>query len=153
MTQAPLLSLHDFSQPFMLENNAREKGIGAILMQQGEPVVFLSKALSLKNQSLSKVELLAIVMAIIHWNHYLEGTKFHHSHWLAMHWTLVRAANLDILQAKGILKLLGLNYKIHYKKWITNRVVNALSFRDFQWRGELIMITFLIVPSWMQDIH
>lgn len=80
MTQAPLLSLHDFSQPFMLENNAREKGIGAILMQQGEPVVFLSKALSLKNQSLSKVELLAIVMAIIHWNHYLEGTEFHHSH-------------------------------------------------------------------------
>lgn len=46
ITSAPVLSLPNFSQQFELECDSSEKGLGAVLMQQGKPVAFFSKALS-----------------------------------------------------------------------------------------------------------
>ena len=66
MIEAPVLSLPDFSQEFVIETDASRNGIGAVLMQQGHPIAFISKALSEKHQQLSAYdkELFAILFAV-----------------------------------------------------------------------------------------
>ena len=45
MTKAPILALPDFSREFILEMNACDSGVGAILIQEGRPIAYLSQAL------------------------------------------------------------------------------------------------------------
>jgi hypothetical protein len=40
--------LPDFTQPFILETDASDKSIGAVIMQQGRHLSFLSKSLGKK---------------------------------------------------------------------------------------------------------
>ena len=78
MTSAPVLSLPDFSQDFTIETDASGNGIGAVLMQQGHPITFISKALSAKHQALSVYdkEMFAILFAMKKWHFYLVGRHF-----------------------------------------------------------------------------
>lgn len=66
MVQAPVLAMPDFSQEFVLETDACDRGIGAVLTQNGHPIAYLSKALGVKAQALStyEKECLAILMAV-----------------------------------------------------------------------------------------
>jgi len=50
--QAPVLTIPDFSQQFVVETDASDLGIGAVLMQNNHPVAYLSKALGPRNQAL-----------------------------------------------------------------------------------------------------
>lgn len=56
MTTTPVLALPNFQQTFILETDASNTGIGAVLLQGGHPVAYLSKALSPRNQTLSAYE-------------------------------------------------------------------------------------------------
>ncbi|KAL0361148.1 UNVERIFIED_CONTAM: Retrovirus-related Pol polyprotein from transposon.6 [Sesamum radiatum] len=66
VSNAPLLALPDFSQPFIVETDVCGKGIGAVLMQGGRPIAYLSKALAAKNMGLStyEKEFLALLLAV-----------------------------------------------------------------------------------------
>ena len=56
MTTVPVLSMPNFELPFVIETDVCGVGIGAVLMQQGRPITFLSKALSPQNLGLSVYE-------------------------------------------------------------------------------------------------
>ena len=78
MVSAPILALPNFSLLFIMETDASGIGIGAVLMQQGHPIAYLSKSLAPKHQHLSayEKEFLAMVLAVEKWRPYLLGKHF-----------------------------------------------------------------------------
>jgi hypothetical protein len=48
MITTPVLALPNFSETFVIETDACDTGIGAVLSQKGNPVAFYSKALGAK---------------------------------------------------------------------------------------------------------
>lgn len=68
LVSTPVLQLPNFTKPFVIQTDASEKGVGAVLQQEGHPLAYVSKALSLKSQGLSTYdkECLAIMIAVDH---------------------------------------------------------------------------------------
>lgn len=118
MTRTPVLTLPNFQLPFQVETDACGEGIGAVLMQEGRPIAFLSKALGDKHKSLSiyEKEFLALIMAVEKWRHYLQRQEFVI---LTDHKSLsyLQEQNLHSeMQRKVMTRLMGLQFKIVYKK-------------------------------------
>ncbi|KAJ4776988.1 polyprotein [Rhynchospora pubera] len=151
MTQAPVLALPDFTKPFVIETDASDKGIGAVLMQGTRPIAFLSKILGIKNQGLStyEKEFLALLTAVQKWRHYLVGGKFVIKTDQISLKHLLEQRLSHTMQHKGMCKLLGLDYVIEYKKGCENKVADALSRRE---EASQLSAISEIVPKWVQDI-
>ena len=78
MVNTPVLALPNFSEPFTLETDACDSGVGAVLMQNNRPIAFFSKSLAASHQHLSiyEKEFLALMMAIEKWRQYLQQNEF-----------------------------------------------------------------------------
>lgn len=48
---APFLALPDYAKVFIIETDASRMGIGAVLMQQGHPIAYISRCLTRRHQS------------------------------------------------------------------------------------------------------
>ncbi|KAL5511461.1 hypothetical protein ACEPAH_4677 [Sanghuangporus vaninii] len=108
-------------KPYTLETDASDVAIGAVLQQedgQGElrPLGFMSKTLSSaqRNYPMHDKEMLAIMEALGHWRHLLEGTKepltIRSDHTNLRYF--MTAQNLTRHQARWALELSRYNFKI-----------------------------------------
>jgi hypothetical protein len=152
MISTPVLALPDFSKPFVLETDACNTGIVAILMQQHHPVAYMSKPLSSRNQTLSayEKECLAILMAVDKWRPYLQHQPFVI---LTDHKSLLHLVDQRLhtpLQHKAFVKLMGLHYSIQYKKGNTNLAVDALSRQLDQ---DTLMAVSSATPDWLDNLQ
>ncbi|KAJ3685218.1 hypothetical protein LUZ61_014382 [Rhynchospora tenuis] len=156
MTQAPVLSMPDFSKPFTVETDACDKGIGAVLIQEKRPIAFISKSLGIKSVGLStyEKEFLALLTAVQKWKHYLVGGPFViKTDQISLKYLLEQRIH-HTMQHKGLCKLLGLDYTIEYKRGVENVVADALSRRDeglLASDSELIIVSEL-VPEWVNEL-
>jgi transposase InsO family protein len=159
LVQAPVLAIPDFTKQFVIETDASGVGIGAVLQQEGHPIAFISKALGPKNLGLStyEKECLAILFAVEHWRAYLQHDEF-----------VIRTDQQSLThmddqrlttpwQQKALTKLMGLNFKLIYKKGVENQVADALSRRpNLKCDDTTVQLNVLassaIVPSWLIDV-
>lgn len=96
--------------------------MGAVLLQEGHPIAFLSKTLSPKHQLLStyEKEFLAIVQALEKWRGYLldRHFKIKTDHFSLKY--LLDQRMTTPAQVKWLPKLMGFDYEIQYKKGVEN---------------------------------
>uniref|UniRef100_A0A3Q3A042 Reverse transcriptase domain-containing protein n=1 Tax=Kryptolebias marmoratus TaxID=37003 RepID=A0A3Q3A042_KRYMA len=81
-TSAPVLHSPDLTRQFIVEVDASDTGVGAVLSQRYEdgkthPCAFFSRRLSSaeRNYDVGDRELLAVKLALEEWRHWLEGAK------------------------------------------------------------------------------
>jgi hypothetical protein len=151
MVTAPVLAIPDFQQQFIIETDACDIGVGAVLMQGDQPIAFLSKALGITHQKLSiyEKEFLALIMAIERWRPYLQRQEF-----------LIRTDHKSLsylteqnlhsdMQRKAMTRLMGLQFKVVYRKGKENLAVDALS------RVHHLMVVQAVSEVqlvWMQEV-
>lgn len=133
LTESPVLTCPDFSQPFTLQTDASDRGLGAALTQctgdYEQVIAYASRTLSPaeKNYSVTERECLAIVWGIEKMRPYLEGYHFtvitdHQSlRWL--HSIKSPAGRL----ARWSIFLQQYDFEIKYRKGALNRVADTLS--------------------------
>lgn len=153
LISALVLALPDFSKEFTLETDASDSGIGAVLSRNGHPLAFLGKALGPRSRGLStyEKECMAILLAVDRWRPYLLHSEF-----------VIKTDQQSLIhlddqhlttpwQQKALTKLLGLRYRIMYKKGAENRAADALS-RCGGDSTECIAIS-ASVPVWFEQVE
>jgi len=151
LMEAHVLAILDFSKTFVLETDACDYGLGAVLMQEGHPVAYLSKPLCPRNQALStyEKECMAILMAVEKWHPYLQHKEFliRTDHRSLLYLTEQRAHTK--LQHKAMLKLMDLNHRIVYKKGNANTAADALSRLP---TPMTVAAVSSCIPTWQENL-
>lgn len=116
----------------MIGTDACDIGVGAVLQQDGHPVAYMSKPLGLINRGLStyEKECLAVLMAIEKWRPYLQQRDFKIRTDQKSLFHLDDQRLTTVWQQKAFTKLLGLQYKICYRKGPENNAADALPRRQ-----------------------
>jgi hypothetical protein len=144
ITAEPILRHPNFDLPFILETDASDFALGAVLCQSSisapkliHPVAFWSRKLlpAELNYTVHDKGLLAIVAALANWRHYLVGSKFPIGIWCD-HKNLTFFNTRKLLtprHARWALTLSEFDFTIDHRRGITNTVADALSRRtDFE---------------------
>ena len=149
---APILGIPDFSQVFAIETDTCQTGVGAVLLQNGHPLAYVSKPLGAKNQGLStyEKEYLAILIVVDQWRSYLQLAEFviYTDQKALIHLNDQRLHT--IWQQRVFTKLLGLQYRIIYKKGCDNSAADSLSRRAHP--EETCCAISVITPQWLHEI-
>lgn len=137
----PVLRLPDFSKLFVVECDASSDGVGAILSRNEHPVAYFSKGFSPSNRVKSAYdrELLALVLEVHKWNHYLLGRHFliRTDHYTLKFLLKQRITTTE--QQRLLLKLMPYDFEICHRVGKENRGADALSRKPHS--GELLTLT------------
>ena len=133
LMEQPLLIYPDFERPFLVQTDASNDGLGAILSQESEGVErvvsYASRALSKaeKNYSATEKECLAVVWAVKHFRPYLHGQKFElQTDHRALQWLMTLKEPNERLM-RWALRLQEFEMKITYRPGVQNQNADALS--------------------------
>eukprot|EP00253_Pinus_taeda_P033985 PITA_33985 len=129
LTTAPILSIADPNNDYVVCTDASKEGVGGVLMQEGKVIAYESRKLKEHEQRYSAydLELTVVIHALKMWRHYLLGRKFllltdHHSltHYFSQ-------PTLNARQGRWADFLSGFDFEIKHLKGKENRVADVLS--------------------------
>lgn len=137
-----------FLQAFYNGVDASGNGLGVVLMQDGQPIAYFSKAL--KGRSLSpstyEKELLALVASVEVATLFV-GVVIQDENWSQQALKLLLEQKVGTeSQQKWITKHLGYDFTIDYKKGKENKVADGLSRRGEEQVATLALISFPTHP-------
>lgn len=148
MCTCPCLAIPDFPAPFTVECDASKLGIGAVLIQKGQPIAFESRKLTIaeKNMSVYDKEMLAVMHALEKFKQYLVGGPFiirsdHNSLKYSLNQT-----DLIEKQQRWVSKLQSYDFEIQYVKGKKNTVADALS------KNSLFYSLSTIKAHWKEEV-
>lgn len=152
MSSAPVLALPDFNETFVIECDASGCGMGAILMQKGKLVAYLSKSFAPSQLGMSayEKEMEAIIFATQKWRPYLMGRKFIIK---TDHQSLCYLLNQQVhtpAQQRWLVKLLGYDFQLEYKSGHHNKAADALS-RICE--DSSCMAVSMVMPDWVTQLQ
>ncbi|GKD33575.1 ty3-gypsy retrotransposon protein [Tanacetum coccineum] len=129
LSEAPILGLPSFENMLIVEADASDVGIGAVIMQNGKPLSYFSRRLGprMRLAATYQKELFAIVEAVYKWRQYFLGHRFTICTDHRSLKELMQQVIQTPLQYKYVRKLMGFNFAIEYKTGTTNMVADALS--------------------------
>ena len=135
LTSAPVLAYPTNEVPFILDTDASNQGIGAVLSQvhqgQEEVVAYYSRSLTKeeRNYCVTRKELLAVVAAVRHFHHYLYGRRFLvRSDHGALQW-LLNFRNPEGQTARWLEELAMYDFDIQHRQGARHGNADALSRR------------------------
>lgn len=135
LVSAPILANPDFQLPFVIESDASDNAVGAALIQhiEGEPrvIAYFSKKLSSTQKKYASVEkeCLGVLLAIEHFRHFVEGSRFKvitDARSLLWLFTIgVDSGNSKLL--RWALKIQSYDIELEYRKGKQNITADCLS--------------------------
>ncbi|XP_074351847.1 uncharacterized protein LOC141690994 [Apium graveolens] len=156
MLKASVLCLPDFQLEFVIETDASNVGIGAVLMEADYPIAYFSKKLGPRLQVSSTYikELHAIAEAVHKWRQYLLG----HSFIIRTDRKSIRELLQQVIQTPEqqfyVQKLLGYDFKIEYNLSKVNSAVDVLSRQpDTGTSAYTMLLTSRTIPEFLSMLR
>ncbi|GJU87521.1 reverse transcriptase domain-containing protein [Tanacetum coccineum] len=132
LCDAPILSLPDGVEDFVVYCDASNRGLGCVLMQRNKVIAYASRQLKIheKNYTTHDLELGAVVFALKIWRHYLYGTKsvIYTDHRSLQH--IFDQKELNVRQRRWIELFSDYECEIRYHPGKANVVADALSRKE-----------------------
>ncbi|GJT46768.1 putative reverse transcriptase domain-containing protein [Tanacetum coccineum] len=132
LCDAPILSLPDGIEDFVVYCDASNQGLGCVLMQKGKVIAYASRQLKNheRNYTTHDLELGAVVFALKIWRHYLYSTKsvIYKDHKSLQH--IFDQKELNMCQRRWIELFSNYECEIHYHPGKANVVADALSRKE-----------------------
>ncbi|KAK6145260.1 hypothetical protein DH2020_022080 [Rehmannia glutinosa] len=129
LTCAPVLTIPDPTEGFVIYSDASKLGLGCVLMQHGEVVAYASRQLKPHelNYPTHDLELAAVVHALKIWRHYLYGSKcdIYTDHKSLKY--IFTQKELNMRQRRWLELVKDYDCTINYHSGKTNVVADALS--------------------------
>ncbi|KAJ0442506.1 putative nucleotidyltransferase, Ribonuclease H [Helianthus annuus] len=132
LCDAPILSLPEGTDDFMVYCDASRQGLGCVLMQRQKVIAYASRQLKVhgKNYTTHDLELGAVVFALKIWRHYLYGTRctIFTDHKSLQH--IFNQKELNMRQRRWVELLNDYDCEIKYHPGKANVVADALSRKE-----------------------
>ncbi|GJT08529.1 putative reverse transcriptase domain-containing protein [Tanacetum coccineum] len=132
LCDAPILSLPDGVEDFVVYCDASNRGLGCVLMQRNKVIAYASRQLKIheKNYTTHDLELGVVVFALKIWRHYLYGTKsvIYTDHRSLQH--IFDQKELNMRQRRWIELFSDYECEIRYHPGKANVVADALSRKE-----------------------
>ncbi|KAD4385652.1 hypothetical protein E3N88_25821 [Mikania micrantha] len=132
LCNAPILTLPEGSDDFVVYCDASHQGLGCVLMQRDKVIAYASRQLKIheKNYTTHDLELGAVVFALKIWRHYLYGTKctIFTDHKSLQH--IFDQKELNMRQRRWVELLNDYDCVIKYHPGKANVVADALSRKE-----------------------
>ncbi|GBO12341.1 Retrovirus-related Pol polyprotein from transposon 297 [Araneus ventricosus] len=153
LTSSPILTYPRTDKDFILDTDASNEGIGAVLSQNIENeervIAYFSKSLGKpeRNYCVTRKELLSIVKSIEHFHHYLYGQKFLlRTDHASLRW-LLNFKEPESQIARWIQRLQEYDFEFQHRKGTFHGNADALSRRPYPWSSYEIQKAQLEDPA------